>query len=88
MASQAKWPGSQTPIRTTLLYGAAFGLLAGIVIVAATGHEGPAAIRLWRNAILIGGGIGFFVGLVRRWMARSERDSSAPRSSSSESPPG
>lgn len=52
-------------LRRGTLYGAALGMLLGLVRVGIAGAEGSDAVEIWRNWILGGACLGLFAGTVR-----------------------
>lgn len=86
-------------IRRTGLYGAALGVIVGLIDRTIRGADVPevAAIIRWRNFILVGTAIGIVAGILLAWGVRSywrkvvreakiEESGDTPTSSDSSSP--
>ncbi len=60
-------------IRRTGLYGAALGVIVGLIDRTIRGADVPevAAIVRWRNFILVGTGIGILAGILLAWGVRT-----------------
>lgn len=58
-------------VRRGTLYGAAFGMLAGLAAVAIHGDVGREAIVVWRNWIVACAAVGLAIGSIRAILLKS-----------------